>query len=295
MGDKKTFLLTPCSGRTFCYRSPITDQLLCQLITDHRSPPITDHRSIVVSIDHRSSITSDHRSIVRFYASCSRISRTIIDHLRSPIIDHRSIVRFYASCSRISRTIIDHRSSITNRSTGSKQLYRSPIIDHRGNISLRILCTRLPWNHRSPIIDHKPLNRFQTVVSITDHRSPMKHKSTHFMYQTAVESSITDHRSQTAQPVPNSCIDHRSSITNRSTGSKQLKTNRSFNRFQTVEDQPFIQPGPNSLRPTVHSTGSKQLKTNRSTGSKQLTIINKTHTLLTKCLYFLSYYWNVRN
>merc|ERR1711915_853684 len=109
----------------------------------------------------------------------------------------------------------------------------------RGNISLRILCTRLPWNHRSPIIDHKPLNRFQTVVSITDHRSPMKHKSTHFMYQTAV----------------------RSSITNRSTGSKQLKTNRSFNRFQTVEDQPFIQPVP------------KQLKTNRSTGSKQLTII----------------------
>merc|ERR1711915_376158 len=128
---QKTFLLTPCSGRTFCYRSPITDQLLCQLITDHRSPPITDHRSIVVSIDHRSSITSDHRS-----------------------------------------SITDQSSDSTHHAVGSV-----------------------------------------AVSSITDHRSPMKHKSTHFMYQTAVESSITDHRSQTAQPVPNSCIDHRSSIT----------------------------------------------------------------------------------
>merc|ERR1712113_1011080 len=180
---QKTFLLTPCSGRTFCYRSPITDQLLCQLITDHRSPPITDHRSIVVSIDHRSSITSDHRSIVRFYASCSRISRTIIDHLRSPITDQL-----------LCQLVTDHRSPpITDQSSDSTHHAVGSVV--RSSITS---------DHRSSIIDHKPLNRFQTVVSITDHQSPMKHKSTHFMYQTAVESSITDHRSQTAQPVPNS-------------------------------------------------------------------------------------------
>merc|ERR1712038_851598 len=109
---------------------------------------------------------------------------------------------------------------------GTDQLLCQLITDHRSPP-----ITDQSYDHRSPIIDHKPLNRFQTVVSITDHRSPMKHKSTHFMYQTAVESSITD----------------------RSTGSKQLKTNRSFNRFQTVEDQPFIQPVPNSRRPTAQS------------------------------------------
>merc|ERR1712154_453671 len=87
------------------------------------------------------------------------VPNSCIDH-RSPITEETQVYAFYVpDC----RGIIDHRSSITNRSTGSKQLYRSPITDHRGNTSLRILCTRLPWNHRSPIIDHKPLNRFQTV------------------------------------------------------------------------------------------------------------------------------------
>ena len=260
-----------------------------QQLIDHRSPPITD-RSILSSFclarcstpitDHRSSII-DHRSIVRFYASCSRISRTIIDH-RSPIIDHRSIVRFYASDavgsvvrssitdhrSSINRSFLrmlvyhavvrsDHRLSITNRSTGSKQLYRSPITDHRGNTSLRILCTRLPWNHRSPIIDHKPLNRFQTVVSITDHRSPRKHKSTHFMYQTAVESSITDHRSQTAQPVPNSWRPTVQPVPN--------------------SWRPTAQPVPNSWRPTAQPVPNSWRPTAQPVPNSWQLLIRRTH------------------
>ena len=192
----------------FCYRSTITDQMFCHAINDHRSlrslinrPSLVlillDGRSIFDHpiINHRSPIT-DHRSSYAFNVpGC----RTIIDHPitdhRSPITDHRPFLRIW--CSRFCRTITDHRSPITdqsivsthvvyhvvvqsdhrllikNRSTGSKQLNWSPIIDHRQNISLRILCTRLPWNHRSPIIDQKP---------ITDHRSPIKHQSTHFMY-----------------------------------------------------------------------------------------------------------------
>merc|ERR1712232_607413 len=127
---------------------------------------------------------------------------------------------------------------------------------HRQNISLHILCTRLPWNHRSPItnktlvyafyvpdcrgiIDHRSQTAQPVPNSCIDHRSPTKHKSTHFMYQTAVESSITDHkphnRFQTVVSITDHrqnislrilCTrlpwDHRSPITNRSTGSKQL-------------------------------------------------------------------------
>ena len=139
-------------GRTSCYRSPITDQLLCTnwspIIdhTDHRSPincirsPIIDHtdhrlRSTLSrldfarwSTDHRSPICnhrlSINRPILRIW--CSRIGRTIIDH-RSSIIDHRSTGCFYACCVPCRSTI---RSPIVDLTVpGSKQVYRSPITD----------------------------------------------------------------------------------------------------------------------------------------------------------------------
>merc|ERR1711915_1042537 len=71
----------------------------------------------------------------------------------------------------------------------------------------------------SPIIDHlrSPITDQLLCQLITDHRSPpitdQSSDSTHHAVGSVVRSSITDHRSQTAQPVPNSCIDHRSSIT----------------------------------------------------------------------------------
>merc|ERR1712228_1038253 len=109
---QKTFLLTPCSGRTFCYRSPITDQLLCQLITDHRSPPITDQSSDsthhAVGSVVRSSITSDHRSSITDQSSDS-MHHAVGSVVRSSITDHRS-----QTAQPVPNSCIDHRSSIND-------------------------------------------------------------------------------------------------------------------------------------------------------------------------------------